>query len=677
MENKTVDSGGVQQSVAEMDASASQATGGTDNNNTSIGELNSSQEEICPNNMSQEGQNRYNLRRKDTPIGKSRPSDACLSMSAPGGLGSSWPMGTPHGSPYGHQFISRSQVQIAHQQQQIQHHLHQHRLQLQLQQSQQSQTQQHQMFSQQLMSHQLHQQAQLAPLSSVSLAGTVNESYQLPITSTPVGVNGTQEDKKKVASTPKMRKASTSNIDKSSKEGEVYKKVQSLEKSHSNIGTTLNVSSAITSDTNTSSNIITMPTTTITTTTSAVTCKTGNTTGTMTVGSILSTTTTTVTDDPKPSTTECLDSKRKRRSEEDENSKNESPKRRKSDSDVKIESNYMLQKMFQEMMGMKNGMDNVGTQIALMNNRMEQMQQDNNIWKSKLAMIEKDCSDLKISVEMAHNLVRDESKKREDEVKSIRNHIAQHSREGASNVQLLKTHGDQLKSLDNSVKGINSRIDTVIEEHKQMAAPMENLRSKVENALGEIDFPVNKTIVAQNVWYTEGENLDKIVELIVNTTLELPDVTVRKIERKSGFEKGSGLLKIELGSENDVKKVLKNKRKLMGARAPELIDIYLRNSKSNEVLLAEKNQDTILREMGVRNAYVRLPTGYLAKKSNRYQSGGRDNGRQQGRSRGGRGGRGSNGRGHGGQNSRWHSDQRNHSDSRETPADIPIADLLA
>ena len=81
-------------------------------------------------------------------------------------------------------------------------------------------------------------------------------------------------------------------------------------------------------------------------------------------------------------------------------------------------------------------------------------------------------------------------------------------------------------------------------------------------------------------------------------------VKFTKVLQKSRQESGSGLIKIELTSTEDVKMVLKEKRRLKTAPAKELHDIYLCQSKSEESLVAERNQDVILREMGVRDEYI-------------------------------------------------------------------------
>ena len=122
---------------------------------------------------------------------------------------------------------------------------------------------------------------------------------------------------------------------------------------------------------------------------------------------------------------------------------------------------------------------------------------------------------------MAHNLIKDESKIQSEEVNKLMNRVNQHATEQSGNTQVINTHGGQIKSLSDLVKGIRNKLDSVMDQQQQMQQPIQKMKQKLENTLGEIDFPVKHTIVAQNVWFTEGEDLNKIVNLILRT-LELP-----------------------------------------------------------------------------------------------------------------------------------------------------------
>ena len=158
-------------------------------------------------------------------------------------------------------------------------------------------------------------------------------------------------------------------------------------------------------------------------------------------------------------------------------------------------------------------------------------------------------------------------------------------------------------------------MGTLNNEQQDMKTPLTDIKEKVEDVLGSTEFSVKSTIIAQKVWYQEGEDLDKVAKTIIHKALSLPKIGIVCTARINGCETGSGIVKIELLSPEDAKKVLQNKRELKNNPVKEIHDIYLRHSKKDEVRLMEHNVDLILREMGVHDDYVHLPSGHLVKKA--------------------------------------------------------------
>ena len=281
------------------------------------------------------------------------------------------------------------------------------------------------------------------------------------------------------------------------------------------------------------------------------------------------------------------------------------------------------------------------------------------------------------SVSSAHARINNEEKLRKEEIEKIHVKLQEQATENATTVTLIKTQSGQMKDVGEKMRNVNVKLDEL--ESKQLSAlqPMNELKDQVHELLGNVKFPVKKTVVAQRVWYEENEDLFQVASTIINKALELDDVTVVNVERKSGWESGSGLLKIELKSTDEVKRVLKIKNKLKTVPAKEMRAVYLRQSKKEEVLLMERNQDFILRELGKRDGVVRLPSRHLVRRTN-FQSG------QGGRGRGGRG----RGRGRGSARDRTQEEPRPESTAqggkngpRERPTgamnDIPISDYMA
>ena len=124
-------------------------------------------------------------------------------------------------------------------------------------------------------------------------------------------------------------------------------------------------------------------------------------------------------------------------------------------------------------------------------------------------------------------------------------------------------------------------------------------------------FALEKTIVAQNMWYKEDEDLNRVASTIINKALNLPEVKIVDVEHKSGKAKGKGLVKIELENKDTVSAVLRHKNMLNESEVCEIREIYLHKSKKEEVLMMEHNVDLILCEVGVHDDFcavaIRIP----------------------------------------------------------------------
>ena len=355
----------------------------------------------------------------------------------------------------------------------------------------------------------------------------------------------------------------------------------------------------------------TMPTTTIVTTTAMATGLLHSTISVQ-MGCTVSTTASAVTTTIITTNGDDGEGKRKQLMDDENRETCKSPKRRIVESPrgdpvlTLAGDNSDLKDMIKTMFGKVVEME---ATIGNINNTVAAIQTQNRIWNSRFEKIRQECNDLKESVEMAHNLIRDEVTNRDVAITEVREQVKQQGAAQVNVIQSLKTHSTSIRSLSDNVKAVNGRMDKILEEQSCLKQPVNELKKKVDEVLGETSFPIKKTIVGQSVWYKEGEDLNKIAELIINKTLELPHVKITRVERKTGFDSGFGLIKMELETEGMVKEVMRNKKKLKSARAKELRDIFLRQSKSPEMLLAERNQDVILREIRVRDNYIWVTHG--------------------------------------------------------------------
>ena len=98
-----------------------------------------------------------------------------------------------------------------------------------------------------------------------------------------------------------------------------------------------------------------------------------------------------------------------------------------------------------------------------MNSKINTIQTKNGQWKHKLGLVQKDVEDVKISVELAHNMIQDEQKDREKSKKDIWDVLNEKSKEMCTNVQLMKTQIQDMKDTKETVKALQLKVGSVVE----------------------------------------------------------------------------------------------------------------------------------------------------------------------------------------------------------------------
>ena len=194
-------------------------------------------------------------------------------------------------------------------------------------------------------------------------------------------------------------------------------------------------------------------------------------------------------------------------------------------------------------------------------------------------------------------------------------------KEMTNNATVLNTHGQELRSMRDSVNNLGIRMNEVMEQNKEIRCAIGEMKKQLQEEFSQIneenaEFPVKKTLIAQNVWYRDDEDLNKVAVTLIHKALNLPNIKIVRTARKSGKNTGKGLVKIELETSDMVMEVLKCKQLLKQSEVAEIRDVYLQQLKREDILKMERNVDLILRDTGVRNDYIRLPLGHLVRKEN-------------------------------------------------------------
>lgn len=153
------------------------------------------------------------------------------------------------------------------------------------------------------------------------------------------------------------------------------------------------------------------------------------------------------------------------------------------------------------------------------------------------------------------------------------------------------------------------------------------------------EYPVKCTAVARFVKQPVGVSPTKLGKVIINEALELDDVNVVRVKSMSCNKNKIGTLKIQLGTPEELQRVLEAKSKLGEFDDdPDIKSIRLRQSKTQEQLVAEQNADAMLKAMDLYEDFFRTDKGYLLprdqqKRQNTQHSRGQNRGRGNWRNR--------------------------------------------
>ena len=295
----------------------------------------------------------------------------------------------------------------------------------------------------------------------------------------------------------------------------------------------------------------TMPTTTVVSTTSIV----SSVVQSQGIHSVVNTiTTNTVVHNADPNSMSLNNTEGKRKQVEDKQNCGQSPKRINLGNSGCDDTN-VLQRVLEELV-------NIKTMVGDTNKTVKSMQEENAQWKRCVTEIEPDVSDLKSSVEMAHQLIGDEAEKRKEDVNKINEALSDQKREITNSIAMSKKQADEIKKNKEGINATQITVNTLEGKNQGIETLVSEIRTKVEQELGEVTFPVESMVVTQSVWYKEQEDLEKVSSTIIHKALELPEVKIIRCEWKSRQETGSGLVKIQLADSSDVRKVLQKKKKL-------------------------------------------------------------------------------------------------------------------
>lgn len=183
-----------------------------------------------------------------------------------------------------------------------------------------------------------------------------------------------------------------------------------------------------------------------------------------------------------------------------------------------------------------------------------------------------------------------------------------------SDIQSLRRDQEGFRSsMADSIEKLRSDIkqtmDTKFDDlHNRMNIEIGNLTSRIDDLdrrmsfieqsahkLARKPFDPDVTVVASKVVQNTSEDSKALAESIIQEGVGLDDTPVVRALRLGSRDGRPGLLKIELASEDDKIKVLRNKYNLENSR--DFQRVFLRSSQSHAERLIQLNFRTILNEL--------------------------------------------------------------------------------
>ena len=174
--------------------------------------------------------------------------------------------------------------------------------------------------------------------------------------------------------------------------------------------------------------------------------------------------------------------------------------------------------------------------------------------------------------------IKEDNKKLRKDVKALQAGQQKHS------ADIKKVQAD-VASHSTQFEAINSKLD----RHEEVI-------SKID--MGDTtEFPYHRTVVAQHLWYNEGENVERKAQLLIHRHLNQPGIEIKRVKRLGVKDDYDGIVKIELGSEAEVETVLQSKSILGQHRDESVRGIFIRQSQPENERRNVRNMNTLIREV--------------------------------------------------------------------------------
>ena len=259
------------------------------------------------------------------------------------------------------------------------------------------------------------------------------------------------------------------------------------------------------------------------------------------------------------------------------------------------------------MCGIQSKLVELSETSKLMESRWKKFESEREEDREILNSLHEHCIENRNNINFLHEMIEETNGKIVEENSKLDAKLDQAAANHANLVETVHKHKNEQDSCEQCINKLSEISDKTVSL----------LNEKGLEVINDKEFPTDKMVVAMGVPFETDENLDQLAKTMINDVLQQEQVSVIRTKRMSTWRNGKGLVKIELGAKQHVSDVVQNKQKLRHCGKSKLQGIFLRPSKTTQTLVAERNQDLILKLTGYQQDVMRKSDGTLMMQNRR------------------------------------------------------------
>lgn len=209
--------------------------------------------------------------------------------------------------------------------------------------------------------------------------------------------------------------------------------------------------------------------------------------------------------------------------------------------------------------------------------------------------------------------VKSETKKCSDDIEQVKTQVTAIERCTDS----VRTNLTDFKNdVGEKITGLGSTLENMKMNENDMLKRIEELERKVARTRPEGNqepdkYPLGKTLIMKRVLLEDGLQPLEAVRLIINDALRLPAVRVLDCEVMRTFPNGHNTIKVLLGTNEDLRQVMKTKHILGKCAVKEVKAVWILQAKSADQRRHEYNNAMLIKQLQLEDKLRQMGSGHL------------------------------------------------------------------